>query len=182
MLNPFFKNVGPFNIEKLLSKIDIENNIEPHVKNVIFLNNETCNYELSLAFKLNLVNKKWKTDDENTTLLDNTTRSIRFPEYLYFVYDDLTNNYHSSYKASTRESTLTSCILAKIPLVNDNYILDNSGSNLDAYSREYFGKINLDRARFQLLSPEGDLVNINQTNYVENNYHFTLFCEAVYDI
>ena len=25
MINPFFKNVGPFNIEKLLSKIDIEN-------------------------------------------------------------------------------------------------------------------------------------------------------------
>ena len=25
MLNPFFKNAGPFNIEKLLNKIDIEN-------------------------------------------------------------------------------------------------------------------------------------------------------------
>ena len=25
MLNPFFKNIGPFNIEKLLSNIDIEN-------------------------------------------------------------------------------------------------------------------------------------------------------------
>ena len=25
MLNPFFKNVGPYNIEKLLSKINIEN-------------------------------------------------------------------------------------------------------------------------------------------------------------
>ena len=25
MNNPFFKNVGPFNIEKLLSKINIEN-------------------------------------------------------------------------------------------------------------------------------------------------------------
>ena len=25
MLNPFFKNTGPFNIEKLLSKINIEN-------------------------------------------------------------------------------------------------------------------------------------------------------------
>ena len=25
MLNPFFKNVGPFNVEKLLAKADIEN-------------------------------------------------------------------------------------------------------------------------------------------------------------
>lgn len=161
-------------------KIDIQNNIEPQVRNIIFINNESCNYELSLAFKLNILNKKWK--DGETILLDNTTRFIRFPEYLYFVYDDLTNNYHSSYKASTRESTLTSSILAKVPLVNDTYILDNSGSNLDTFSREYFGKINVDKARFQLLSPDGDLVNIDQTDYVENNYYFTLFCEAVYDI
>ena len=25
MLNPFFKNIGPFNIEKLLNKVSIEN-------------------------------------------------------------------------------------------------------------------------------------------------------------
>ena len=163
-------------------KIKIDETInDGNITNIIFLNNETCNYELSLAFKLNILNKQW-TNDQNTTQLDDTTRTIRFPEYLYFVYDDLTNNYHSSYKASTRESTLTSSILAKIPLIDDKYILDNSGSNLDTFSREYFGKINIDRARFQLLSPDGDLVNIDQTDYIENNYYFTLFCEAVYDI
>lgn len=161
-------------------KINIEGKTDINVKNIIFLNNETCNYELSLAFKLNILNKKCNNDDGEFVL--GTTRSIRFPEYLYFVYDDLTNNYHSSYKASTRESTLTSSILAKIPLVNDNYIIDNSGTNLDTYSREYFGKINIDRARFQLLTPDGDLVNIDQRDYIENNYYFTLFCEAVYDI
>lgn len=171
-------------------KIDIDNKINGNITNIIFLTNETRNYELSLAFKLDILNKQWKkkpTEGEvilnnNTRILNNNTRTIRFPEYLYFVYDDLTNNYHSSYNASTRESTLTSSILAKIPLIDDKYILDNSGSNLDTFSREYFGKINIDRARFQLLSPDGDLVNIDQTDYIENNYYFTLFCEAVYDI
>ena len=164
-------------------KIEIDGNINGNVTTIIFLNNETCNYELSLAFKLNILNKQWKRNPTNgEVILNNNTRTIRFPEYLYFVYDDLTNNYHSSYKASTRESTLTSSILAKIPLIDDKYILDNSGSNLDTFSREYFGKINIDRARFQLLSPDGDLVNIDQTDYIENNYYFTLFCEAVYDI
>jgi hypothetical protein len=158
-------------------KIDINENFIQNVTNIIFLNNETCNYELSLAFKLNILNKQW-THNTDTTQINDTTRTIRFPEYLYFVYDDLTNHYHSSYKASTRESTLTSSILAKIPLIGDKYILDNSGSNLDTFSRDYFGKINIDRARFKLLSPDGDLVNIDQTDYIENNYYFTLFCES----
>ncbi len=35
MLNPFFKNVGPFNIEKLLAKTDIEN-IENFKKDKIY--------------------------------------------------------------------------------------------------------------------------------------------------
>ena len=35
MINPFFKNTGPFNIEKLLSKADIEN-INNYKKNKIF--------------------------------------------------------------------------------------------------------------------------------------------------
>ena len=35
MTNPFFKNTGPFNIEKLLSKVDIKN-IDSHKKDKIF--------------------------------------------------------------------------------------------------------------------------------------------------
>ena len=35
MINPFFKNTGPFNIEKLLSKINVENN-ENYQKDKIF--------------------------------------------------------------------------------------------------------------------------------------------------
>ena len=38
MLNPFFKNVGPFNIEKLLNKINIENKkILKKIKFIMFL-------------------------------------------------------------------------------------------------------------------------------------------------
>lgn len=151
--------------------------LKESVQTVTFIDNETCNYELSLSYKLNLLNKTLEFDD-NTT--HQTT--IRFPDYLYFVYDDLTNNYHNCYHANTRESTLSSSVLAKIPLVGDMYKLDNTGSDLDAYSREYYGKVNVERARFQLLSPDGDLVNICQKDYVDNNYHFTLSLDCVYDI
>ena len=143
--------------------------------NVQFLNKNTCNYVQSLAFKLNLLH----TEFASNYSADNY--SINFPEFLYFLYDDLTNNYHTSYYASTRDSSLPSTVLAFIPLVGDEYKLENSGSDLDTYSREYFGKINIEKARFQLLSPDGDLVNIDQTDYVENNYFFKLISECIYD-
>ena len=141
-----------------------------------FLNKNTCNYVQSLAFKLNLLH----TEFASNYSADNY--SINFPEFLYFLYDDLTNIIIiTSYYASTRDSSLPSTVLAFIPLVGDEYKLENSGSDLDTYSREYFGKINIEKARFQLLSPDGDLVNIDQTDYVENNYFFKLISECIYD-
>jgi hypothetical protein len=109
-------------------------------------------------------------------------KPIKFPDFLYFLYDDLTNNYHTSYYASTRESSLSSSVLAYVPLEGEFYKLDNRGSDLDVYSREYFGKVNIEKARFQLLTPDGDLVNIDQTDFVDNNYYFKLAAECVYDI
>ena len=142
---------------------------------VKFLNNKTCSYTTSLAHKLNIL---------HTTINDGVSVNleIKFPDFLYFLYDDLTNNYHTSYYASTRESSLSSSVLAYVPLEGDVYKLDNSGSDLDVYSREYFGKVNIEKARFQLLSPDGDLVNIDQTDFVNNNYYFKLAVECVYDI
>ena len=35
MINPFFKNIGPFNIEKLLSKVSIDNS-RNYIKDKIF--------------------------------------------------------------------------------------------------------------------------------------------------
>ena len=98
------------------------------------------------------------------------------------MYDDLTNNYHNTYYASTKESTLTSSVLAKIPLVGDKYLLNNNYTNNDLYSREYFGKINIEKARFQLLDQYGDIVNIDQSDFIQNNYYFTLLFDSVYDL
>ena len=143
---------------------------------VKFLNNKTCSYTTSLAHKLNILHTKI---DNNNSIQN---QEIKFPDFLYFLYDDLTNNYHTSYYASTRESSLSSSVLAYVPLDGDVYKLDNRGSDLDVYSREYFGKVNIEKARFQLLSPDGDLVNIDQTDFVNNNYYFKLSAECVYDI
>jgi len=166
----WFTNID--NKEKTFTlKLPLFNNITE----AKFLNKKTCNYVDSLAFKLNLLHT---TATRNVAL----EKEIRFPEFLYFLYDDLTNNYHTSYYASTRESSLPSTVLASIPLQGDEYKLDNSGTDLDAYSREYFGKINIEKARFELLSPDGDLVNIDQTDFIENNYHMQLLAECVYEI
>jgi hypothetical protein len=150
--------------------------IDINTFNAVKFLNKTCSYTTSLAHKLDIL---------HTEIYDGANpqnKTIKFPDFLYFLYDDLTNNYHTSYYASTRESSLSSSVLAYVPLDGDFYKLDNRGSDLDVYSREYFGKVNIEKARFQLLSPDGDLVNIDQTHFVNNNYYFKLAAECVYDI
>ena len=154
-----------------------------------FKNSTLCNYTNSLTEKLGLLNRTI-TINNNNTIKDegdykmelSTELSINFPEYLYFVFDDMTNNYHNTYYASTRDSTLTSSVLAKIPLKDDKYVLDNTNTNYAIYSREYFGKVDIEKARFKLLSPNGDLVNIDQFDFIKNNYHFTLLFDTIYNL
>lgn len=169
----------------------IEINPDNNNKNTTykFINNDLCNYKNSLSEKLGLLNKTITFKNDNTIKDEgdykielNTELSIQFPEYLYFVFDDMTNNYHNTYYASTRDSTLTSSVLAKIPLKGDKYVLDNTNTDYSIYSREYFGKVNIEKARFQLLSPSGNLINIDQFDFVKNNYYFTLLFDTIYNL
>ena len=169
----------------------IEINPDNNIKNTTykFINNDLCNYKNSLSEKLGLLNKTITFKNDNTIKDEgdykielNTELSIQFPEYLYFVFDDMTNNYHNTYYASTRDSTLTSSVLAKIPLKGDKYVLDNTNTDYSIYSREYFGKVNIEKARFQLLSPSGNLINIDQFDFVKNNYYFTLLFDTIYNL
>lgn len=154
--------------------------IDINTFNAVKFLNKTCSYTTSLAHKLDILHTEIYQKNDDGANLEN--KKIKFPDFLYFLYDDLTNNYHTSYYASTRESSLSSSVLAYVPLEGEFYKLDNRGSDLDVYSREYFGKVNIEKARFQLLTPDGDLVNIDQTDFVNNNYYFKLAAECIYDI
>ena len=167
-------NINIFtNINDSLKSYDIT--LPEDVTSITFKDTKSCTYLNSLSRKLNLFNE---------TITNNNTKIINFPKYLYFVFDDMTNSYHNTYHASVQDSYLSSSILAMIPLVNNNYIIDNTNVDQDLYSREYFGKVNIEKARIQLLDENGDLVNINQTNKIhsENQYYLKLLLERIYDL
>ena len=152
-------------------------NERPIINNITFKTPENVDLNLSLAYKLNILEKTFSPNIESDEI------TVNYPDYLYFEFDDMTNNYYNTYYATTRESSLTSSVLAKIPLKdNTKYTLENTNTDLDLYSREYFGKINIEKARFRLLDPDGNLININQENHIRNNYYFTLVFETVYDL
>ena len=169
--------------DPLLAKLTNTFSVHPRfnedagINNITFETPENVYLNFSLAYKLNILEKTFSPNIESDEI------ELNYPDYLYFEFDDMTNNYYNTYYATTRESSLTSSVLAKIPLKdNTKYTLENTNTDLDLYSREYFGKINIEKARFRLLDPDGNLININQENHIRNNYYFTLVFETVYDL
>ena len=78
MLNPFFKNVGPFNIEKLLSKTNIENNgnfKKDKIYNVSDLVNAT-NKDLTFFHSKNYSELASKTKASYCITLDNLSHFL----------------------------------------------------------------------------------------------------------
>ena len=78
MLNPFFKNVGPFNIEKLLSKTNIDNNKnfkKDKIYNVSDLVNAT-NKDLTFFHSKNYSELASKTKASYCITLDNLSHFL----------------------------------------------------------------------------------------------------------
>ena len=78
MLNPFFKNFGPFNIEKLLSKINIENEnkyVNDKIYNVSDLISAT-NKDLTFFHSKNYSELASKTKASYCVTLDNLSHFL----------------------------------------------------------------------------------------------------------
>jgi len=74
--------------------------------------------------------------------------------------------------------TSTINILGKIPLNNQRFnLITVSSSTANFLKREYFGPVNIDRMRIQLLDDYGRVVDLNNIDY-----SFTLEIEQIYDL
>jgi hypothetical protein len=69
-------------------------------------------------------------------------------------------------------------ILGKIPLNRQRFqIITASSTTANFLKREYFGPVNIDRLRVQLLDDYGRVVDLNNVDY-----SFTLEIEQIYDL
>jgi hypothetical protein len=100
------------------------------------------------------------------------------PKYIYLVVDDFNNNVCDGFYGAFTSSLLNKNILARISLQGNMYnysIKDNL--NLTTTPRQYFGPVNIQKLRIQLLDEYGRVINLNYMDY-----SFCLTFQTLYNL
>ena len=106
-----------------------------------------------------------------------------FSNYIYFTMNDYNNSQTQNIIGMFSQSLIVDNILAMIPLnqsidfptINYN-ICFNSGNDYIEKKREYFGPVNIQKLKFQLLNQYGEVINLNNMDF-----SFSLEFECAYD-
>jgi len=101
-------------------------------------------------------------------------------KYMYLVVDDYNNNVNNSFYSAFNSSILNQNILARISLQTGTGFLDvNSQNNLmlTTTARQYFGPVDIQKLRIQLLDEYGRVIDLNNTDY-----SFCLTLQSLYDL
>jgi hypothetical protein len=97
--------------------------------------------------------------------------------YVYFVLNDFNNSQSQNILGMLSQSLLSDNILAMIPLTTNNFSVcfDNGGDFIEK-KREYFGPVNIQRLKIQLLNQYGQIIDLNSMDF-----SFSLELEIGYD-
>ena len=98
-------------------------------------------------------------------------------EYFYFVLNDFNNSQSQNILGMFSKSIIGNNILGMIPLTSNSYsVCFDNGSDFVEKKREYFGPVNIQRLKIQLLDQYGDLLLLNNMDF-----SFSLEFEIGYD-
>jgi hypothetical protein len=101
-------------------------------------------------------------------------------KYMYLVVDDYNNNVNNSFYSAFNSSILNKNILARISLQTGTGFLDvNSQNNLllTTTARQYFGPVDIQKLKIQLLDEYGRVIDLNNMDY-----SFCLSLQSIYDL
>ena len=101
-------------------------------------------------------------------------------KYMYLVVDDYNNNVNNSFYSAFNSSILNQNILARISLQTGTGFLDvNSQNNLmlTTTARQYFGPVDIQKLKIQLLDEYGRVIDLNNMDY-----SFCLTLQSLYDL
>ena len=90
-------------------------------------------------------------------------------KYMYLVVDDYNNNVNNSFYSAFNSSILNKNILARISLQTGTGFLD--------VNSQYFGPVDIQKLRIQLLDEYGRVIDLNNTDY-----SFCLTLQSLYDL
>lgn len=116
--------------------------------------------------------------DGNTLYLSDTVIEPITVRYLYLAIDDFNNSVNNHFMTAFNKSILSPNILARISLKGSYFtlIMEND-LNIVTEPRKYFGPVDIQRLRIQLLDDHGRILPMNNANY-----SFCLVFKQLYDV
>jgi hypothetical protein len=146
-----------------------------NLKNISGNGDSTTQYNSKLGWNLGFTQPKYSGQ------IKYTSESIINPSisrYLYLAIDDFNNNVNNHFITAFNKSILSPNILARIAIKGDfcKWIMENDYSVVSE-PRRYFGPVDIQRLRIQLLDDQGRLMDMNNANY-----SFCLNFKILYDI
>jgi hypothetical protein len=98
-------------------------------------------------------------------------------DYIYFTLNDYNMSQSQNIFGMFSKSILGDNILAVIPVTSNSFnICFDNGINLIEKKREYYGPVNIQRLKIQLLNQYGEILNLNNMDF-----SFSLELEIGYD-
>jgi hypothetical protein len=148
-------------------KLDFTRNKEGDVDN--------ADLSTKLGWNLGFMNRIY---DGNTLYLSDTVIEPVTVRYLYLAIDDYNNSVNNHFMTAFNKSILSPNILARISLKGSYFtlIMEND-LNIVTEPRKYFGPVDIQRLRIQLLDDHGRILPMNNANY-----SFCLIFKQLYDM
>lgn len=98
--------------------------------------------------------------------------------YIYLVVDDNNNNVNNSFYSAFNSSLLNKNILARISTLSSFFnVLSQNNLSLITTPRQYFGPVDIQKLRIQLLDEYGRIIDLHNMDY-----SFCLTFQSVYDL
>jgi hypothetical protein len=116
--------------------------------------------------------------DGNTLYLSDTVIEPVTVRYLYLAIDDFNNSVNNHFMTAFNKSILSPNVLARISLKGSYFtlIMEND-LNIVTEPRKYFGPVDIQRLRIQILDDHGRILPMNNANY-----SFCLVFKQLYDM
>jgi hypothetical protein len=116
--------------------------------------------------------------ENNSNYVSEGVVNLTGPNYFYLVIDDFNNNVNNGFYSAFNSSILNKNILARISY-KDGVFTNISQNNLSIVTtpRTYFGPVNIQKMRIQLLDEYGRIIDLNNMDY-----SFCLTMQSVYDL
>ena len=170
-INTFTMN---FIVKELVSGVSSEYIINKNYKQLHCINDITELYK-KLGWLMGYRKSLYKDEKSYTS---EGIYNGSFTEYIYFILNDFNNSQSQNIIGMFSKSTIGNNILAMIPLnANSFHICFDNGADFIEKKREYFGPVNIQKLKIQLLNQYGEILNLNSMDF-----SFSLELELAYDI